>query len=147
MDITTSQVIAWNLRRARNLRVLTQEQVAALLARTLGEQWSVATYSAAERSVAGQRVRRFTVEELQAFCDAFDLPIAFFLTPPPGTEKVFVRGADEGLDVERLAEIAGTPSKRHADRIDDLKRRQLTALGFDVQEQDNWITADYKGQR
>ena len=79
-----NQIVAYNLRRARKLRGWTQEQAALQLQPLLGELWSKATFSAAERSVDGRRVRQFTADDLIAFGRAFKLPIAWFLLPPEG---------------------------------------------------------------
>lgn len=81
--LTPNQIVAWNLARARALRGWTQEQAAEQLAPHIGERWSKATYSSAERSVDGTRVRQFTADDLHAFARAFDLPMTVFLTPPP----------------------------------------------------------------
>lgn len=75
---TANQVVAWNLRRAREWAGLTQEQAAELLEPHLGAKWSKATWSAAERSITGKRIRQFSADELVAFADAFGLPIEWF---------------------------------------------------------------------
>jgi len=80
--LTPNQIVAWNLARARAMRGWTQEHAAEQLAPYVGERWSKATYSAAERSVDGVRVRQFTADDLHAFSRAFELPITLFLTPP-----------------------------------------------------------------
>ncbi|HKN40378.1 MAG TPA: helix-turn-helix transcriptional regulator, partial [Acidimicrobiia bacterium] len=80
--LTPNQVVAYNLPRARLVRGWTQEQAAEALAPYLGTKWSVANFSAIERSVDGGRVRQFTADELFALSRAFRLPIGFFLTPP-----------------------------------------------------------------
>jgi hypothetical protein len=50
--------------------------------------WSPASFSAAERSaIPGKRSREFTADELLAFAAAFNLPIPFFLTPPPDVDR------------------------------------------------------------
>src|SRR3954451_16527294 len=84
-ELTPNQVVAFNLRRARLQRGWTQEQAALELEPFLGERWSKVTFSAAERSAAGGRGRRFDADGLVAFALAFDLPVAWFLTPPPGS--------------------------------------------------------------
>lgn len=88
VTLTPNQIVAWNLARARGLRGWTQEQAAEQLAPHLGERWSKATYSAAERSIDGNRVRNFTADDLHAFARAFDLPMTMFLTPPPWAETI-----------------------------------------------------------
>src|SRR3954449_12151477 len=79
---TASQVVAHNLTRARELRGLTQVEVAERLTRFTGSNWSQATVAQAEGSIAGIRVRQFTANELVALARAFDLPLLFFFLPP-----------------------------------------------------------------
>jgi transcriptional regulator with XRE-family HTH domain len=79
---TASQVVAHNLTRARELRQLTQTEVADRLSRFTGASWSQATVAQAEGSVAGQRIRQFTANELVALARTFDLPVLFFFLPP-----------------------------------------------------------------
>ena len=79
---TPNQVVAYNLAMARNRRGWTQQQTAEKLEPHLGTRWSKATYSAAERSIDGERIRQFTADDLYAFSAAFDLPITWFLLPP-----------------------------------------------------------------
>jgi transcriptional regulator with XRE-family HTH domain len=80
--LTPNQLVAYNLRRARELRGWTQEQTARLLEPYIGIRWSKATFSAAERSVAGGRVRQFTADELVALSLVFDLPVTWWFLPP-----------------------------------------------------------------
>jgi hypothetical protein len=82
VQITPNQVVAYNLAEARALRRWTQEQAAAELEQYLGARWSKATFSAAERSMDGRRVRQFTADEIVAFSRCFRLPIGFFFMPP-----------------------------------------------------------------
>lgn len=81
--LTPNQVVAWNLARARQWRGWTQEQAAEALEAHLGTRWSKASYSAAERSVSGNRIRQFTADEIVAFARGFDLPVSWFFLPPP----------------------------------------------------------------
>jgi hypothetical protein len=111
--LTPNQVVAYNLPRARMVRGWTQEQAAEALAPYLGTKWSVANFSAIERSVDGGRIRQFTADDLFAFSRAFRLPIGFFLTPPvddPRTYGIATPDADrDGLDpMELLDAILGT---------------------------------------
>ncbi|HSH62356.1 MAG TPA: helix-turn-helix transcriptional regulator [Acidimicrobiales bacterium] len=76
-------MVAWNLARARQWRGWTQEQAAEALEPYLGTRWSKASYSAAERSVSGNRIRQFTADEIVAFARGFDLPVSWFFLPPP----------------------------------------------------------------
>lgn len=79
---TVSQVVAHNLTRARELRGLTQAEIAERLSRFTGANWTQATVAQAEGSVGGQRVRQFTANELVALARTFDLPVLFFFLPP-----------------------------------------------------------------
>lgn len=80
--MTGNQVVGYNLFLARVFRGLTQEQAAEKLEPFLGRRWTKAQFSTAERSVAGKRVRQFDADEILAFARAFDLPVAWFFTPP-----------------------------------------------------------------
>ena len=51
-------------------------------------------FSAAERSVAGKRIRVFDADTVHAFARAFELPIGFFFLPPDGVTSVGIEGAD-----------------------------------------------------
>lgn len=97
--LTPNQVVAYNLARARLYRGWTQEQAGEALEPYLGTRWSVANFSAIERSVDGGRVRQFTADELFALSRCFGLPIGFFLTPPG--------------DDPRRVRIATPDAKRH----------------------------------
>jgi hypothetical protein len=80
--MTANQVVAYNLNLARTAKGWTQEDAAARLEPYLGERWSKATFSAAERSVSGKRVRAFDADDLVAFARVFELPVSWFLMPP-----------------------------------------------------------------
>lgn len=79
---SASQVVAHNLTRARELRRMTQTEVAERLTRFSGTRWTQATVAQAEGSVANQRVRQFTANELVALARTFDLPVLYFFLPP-----------------------------------------------------------------
>jgi transcriptional regulator with XRE-family HTH domain len=85
--LDANQVVAYNFRAARELRGWTQDHVAYLLAQYLGRQLPKASISAIERSVESDRRREFDAKELVAFALTFDLPIVWFLLPPPGAEE------------------------------------------------------------
>jgi transcriptional regulator with XRE-family HTH domain len=100
---TASQVVAHNLGRARELRDLTQAEVAERLSRFTGSNWSQATVAQAEGSVGGQRVRQFTANELVALARTFDLPVLFFFLPPDdGSGRLMTDDAKGGLPWEYL---------------------------------------------
>jgi transcriptional regulator with XRE-family HTH domain len=100
---TPSQVVAHNLTRARELRGLTQTEVAERLSRFTGANWSQATVAQAEGSVAGRRIRQFTANELVALARTFDLPVLFFFMPPDdGEGRLMTDDAKAGLPWEYL---------------------------------------------
>jgi hypothetical protein len=81
--LTPNQIVAYNLAQARAWRDWTQEEAAEHLAPYLGTKWSKASFSAAERSVDGDRVRNFSADEIVAFARGFGLPVGYFFLPPP----------------------------------------------------------------
>lgn len=90
--LSPAQVVAINLRRARELRGMTQEKAAVALEPYLGTRWSKASFSAAEAgSLKGDKIRQFGADDLLAFSQAFDLPIAWFFVPPVTWEDQRVR--------------------------------------------------------
>ncbi|MEY9909778.1 transcriptional regulator with XRE-family HTH domain [Catenulispora sp. MAP12-49] len=105
--ITLDQVVAYNLRRARQLRGWTQAQAAEHLEPFLGERWSPAVFSAAERSYEGPRVREFTASHLLAFSRGFDLPITWFYEPPSPDAEITSRGSSEVISGEDLVKLLG----------------------------------------
>ena len=104
---TASQVVAHNLTRARELRGLTQTEIAERLSRFTGSNWSQATVAQAEGSVGGHRVRQFTANELVALARTFDLPVLFFFLPPDdGEGELATHDAQRGLPWEYLLLLA-----------------------------------------
>jgi len=91
---TPNQVVAGNLVRLRQRRGLTQGEVARLLSDVAGKEWSEAMVAHAERSVTGNRVREFTADDLVTLARAFDVPVLYFLTPPPSGIFVQVPGSE-----------------------------------------------------
>ena len=95
--LSPNRIVAWNLHRARRLRGWTQDEAAERLEPFVGKRWSKASWSAAEQSVVSNRVRQFTADDLYAFARCFELPLSFFLVPPPSEvfeQPVGVPGAD-----------------------------------------------------
>ncbi|MGH2625627.1 MAG: helix-turn-helix domain-containing protein [Anaerolineales bacterium] len=82
--MTPNQIVAFNVAKARALRGWTQEQAAEALAPYLGAKLSGASFSALERSAwTVDRIKQFSADDLLALSRGFDLPIGYFLTPPP----------------------------------------------------------------
>jgi hypothetical protein len=95
---TPNQVVAYNMWRGRLLRDWTQDEAAEAVAPYLGTRLSAASWSAAERSVEGVRVREFNADELLALARGFGVPIGWFLTPPPVDEEIGLATPDSGQD-------------------------------------------------
>lgn len=85
-----SQIVAHNMTKARELRGLTQTEVAERLSRFTDTKWTKTSVAQAEGSVGGSRVRVFTAVELVALARTFDLPVLYFLAPPEDTDSVGV---------------------------------------------------------
>ncbi len=84
---TPNQLVAYNLKKAREVRGWTQERAAAEVAAIhKAAGWTKATWSAAERSVDGKRIRHFSADDLLAFSLAFKLPIGWWLLQPDDVE-------------------------------------------------------------
>ena len=81
--VNLNEVIAYNFRRARELRGLTQDEAALTLERFLGQRLPQASISALERSYSGDKRREFDAQEILAFACAFDVPLIWFFLPPP----------------------------------------------------------------
>jgi transcriptional regulator with XRE-family HTH domain len=88
-----NQVVAANLARLRQRRGLTQAEAARQLSAVAGKEWTEAMVAHAERSVTGNRVREFTADDLVTLARAFDVPVLYFLTPPPSGVFVQVPGS------------------------------------------------------
>src|SRR5213080_122296 len=87
-DVDLNQVVAYNVRAARELRGWTQEEVADRLEPYLGQRLTQAGVSSIERAWDGDRRREFDAHELLIFAMVFDLPILWFLLPPPGDARL-----------------------------------------------------------
>jgi transcriptional regulator with XRE-family HTH domain len=81
--VNLNEIVAYNFRRARELRGLTQEEAAIRLEPFLGVRLRQAAVSSIEGAFGGERRREFDAQELLAFACGFDLPMIWFLLPPP----------------------------------------------------------------
>ena len=134
---TPNQIVSFNINQARLKRGWTQDQAAEALAPYLGTRLSTASWSAIERSVDGGRIREFTADEIIAFARGFELPLGWFLTPPPASDDIRVATPDtknKGLDPRRLLDVvlgnsrlAVRVGRRLADMaVDDASRSRRT---------------------
>jgi transcriptional regulator with XRE-family HTH domain len=78
-----NQIVAYNFRRARELRGLTQDEAAVRLEPFLGQRLRQASISAIEGAFSGERRREFDAQEILAFACGFDVPLLWFFLPPP----------------------------------------------------------------
>jgi len=108
-DIDLNQVVAYNIREARQLRGWTQEELADRLEPYLGQRLTQAGVSSIERAWDGERRREFDAHELLIFAMVFDLPILWFLLPPPGDHRV-MRSTTRPVD-ELYAWLLGQPQQ------------------------------------
>lgn len=108
-EVDLNQVVAYNIREARRLRGWTQEELAERLEPYLGQRLTQAGVSSIERAWDGERRREFDAHELLIFAMAFDLPIIWFLLPPPGDHRV-MRSTTRPVD-ELYAWLLGRPDQ------------------------------------
>src|SRR5262249_49347059 len=132
-QVTANQVVAYNLKRAREELGLTQELAAQRLEWYLGKRWSKASFSVAERSAEDRRVREFDANALLAFSRAFEKPVGWFFTPPENVKCIYAGtsgprraiGRDELLDATAPIPL-GDDHVANLRRIADaLERREL----------------------
>jgi len=121
-EVDLNQVVAYNIRKARLLRGWTQEELADRLEPYLGQRLTQAGVSSIERAWDGERRREFDAHELLIFAMVFDLPILWFLLPPPGDHRV-MRSTTRPVD-ELYAWLLGRP-----DQIEPVYER-LRQLGI-----------------
>jgi hypothetical protein len=140
--LTPNQIVAYNLAQARAWRDWTQEEAAEHLAPYLGTKWSKASFSAAERSVDGVRVRNFSADEIVAFARGFGLPVGFFFLPPPrSAADVEMRLADPGKPAwgvptsELIDVVFGAPGEigYMGMRVEEFFRQESTELQTEAQ--------------
>src|SRR5579872_7006880 len=106
-EVDLNQVVAYNFRAARELRGWTQEDVAERLAPYMGQRPTQAAVSAIERSCESERRREFDAQELLVFSLVFDLPMVWFLLPPPGDHRT-MRATTRPVN-ELYAHLLGMP--------------------------------------
>jgi len=113
---TPNQVVAFNLARIRTMKGLDMATAAATVSHALGVSWSDRTYAQVERSVTGAKIRQFTADDLVSLAWAYDVPVGFFLTPPPvdkGGREIVTAGYPHPVDpVKMLVTVVGTAENR-----------------------------------
>ena len=104
-----NQVVAYNVRAARELRGWTQEEFADRLEPHLGQRLTQASISGIERAWDGDRKREFDAQEILVFARVFDLPMLWFLLPPPGEHRL-IAGTERPVD-ELYMYLLGRPDQ------------------------------------
>lgn len=98
-----NEIVAYNFRRARELRGWTQDEAATRLEPFLGQRLRQASISAIEGAFSGERRREFDAQEILAFACGFDLPLLWFFLPPPGDQRRLAGTSDRVNELYVLA--------------------------------------------
>ncbi|HWG75098.1 MAG TPA: helix-turn-helix transcriptional regulator [Acidimicrobiales bacterium] len=93
--IDVNAVVSYNLKAIRERHGWTQQGVADRLGQLTGHVLPQASISAMERGFDGERRRRFDAHELYLLSVLFDVPIAYFFLPPPGSERKQLADTDD----------------------------------------------------
>jgi transcriptional regulator with XRE-family HTH domain len=136
--VNLNEIVAYNFRRARELRGWTQEEAAVRLERFLGTRLRQAAVSSIEGAFGGERRREFDAQELLAFACGFDLPLIWFLLPPPEDHRTL-----EGTS-EIVSEVYLLALGRN-DQL-DLLRDRFRELGQAEPNEDDTILERVYGQ-
>jgi transcriptional regulator with XRE-family HTH domain len=122
-----NEIVAYNFRRARELRGLTQEEAAQALASFVGQRLPQASISAIERAYEGERRREFDAHEILMFACAFDLPLTWFFLPPTEDHRRF-QGTSDHVN-ELLVLLLGREDQLEVldERFRELGYREKTA--------------------
>lgn len=136
--LSAGHIVAINLKRARELRGLSQAEAGELLGKHLKKPWSAATFSAAERSWETGPERSFTANELDGFSQAFRLPVFWFLLPP-GKHEGDGRPLPQGW-VRRLLWSDSTELQDHVEGL-GRDRRAASLLGVMESAEDALVDA------
>jgi transcriptional regulator with XRE-family HTH domain len=136
--VNLNEIVAYNFRRARELRGWTQDEAADRLAPFLGVRLRQAAVSSIEGAFGGEKRREFDAQELLAFACGFDLPIIWFLIPPPGDHRNL-----QGT-VERVSELYLLAMGRN-DQLDYLRERFAELGHVEPDESDLVLERVYGG--
>jgi transcriptional regulator with XRE-family HTH domain len=136
--VNLNEIVAYNFRRARELRGLTQDEAADRLAPFLGVRLKQAAVSGIEGAYGGAKRREFDAQELLAFACGFDLPIIWFLIPPPADHRNL-----QGT-VERVSELYLLAMGRN-DQLDYVRERFAELGHVEPDESDLVLERVYGG--
>ena len=121
--LDVNAVVSFNVRWIRERRGFTQQQVAEKLSTLTGHLLPQASISAMERGFDGERRRRFDAHELYLLALVFDVPIAYFFIPPPGS-------TDEQIVDSRMPVVTLPSALMGNDEQLKLVDERLEALGI-----------------
>jgi transcriptional regulator with XRE-family HTH domain len=136
--VNLNEIVAYNFRRARELRGWTQEEAAIRLEPFLGVRLKQAAISGIEGAFGGVKRREFDAQELLAFACGFDLPILWFFIPPPGDHRNLQGTGDR---VSELYELA----MGRNDQLDYLRERFAELGHVEPDETDAVLERVYGG--
>jgi hypothetical protein len=122
--VSVLQVVAYNLRNAREDRGLTQAALAAQLEEVTGNKWSAVTVGHCESGWGENpsRIRRFDANEIVAFSWVLKVPIPWFFLPPPvltvglppsSREESWITFRDEDCDLSMSANMLAALAVAH----------------------------------
>ena len=86
-ELNVNQIVAFNLRAARQLEGWTQEALAREITRRSGTHCTRTMVSELERAWDGRRRREFDAHEIAVFAAALKVPIGYFFLPPPDENR------------------------------------------------------------
>lgn len=121
--MTPNQLVARNLRRAREELGWNQARAAEELAERGGLRWSKATLSAAETAANRSDGRAFSADELVAFARTFDLPVTWFLLPQEDESP-------ESVEIPGARDMPVSELMRRLFRLDETEERVRACFGF-----------------
>ncbi len=136
--VNLNEIVAYNFRRARELRGWTQEEAAGALEPFLGLRLRQAAVSSIEGAFGGERRREFDAQELLAFACGFDVPLLWFFVPPPDDHRALLGTSEIVSDLYLLA-------LGRADQL-DLMRDRFRELGHADPNSDDEILRRVHGR-
>ena len=134
--VNLNEIVAYNFRRARELRGWTQDEAADHLAPYLGIRLRQAAISALEAAYGGAKRREFDAQELLAFACGFDLPLVWFLLPPPDDHRNLA-GTSETVSELPLLTLG------RVDQLEDLRARFAELGAVDPNRDDQILERVY----
>ena len=119
-ELNVNQIVAYNLRAARKIKKMTQEDLARQIETVSKKRCTPTMVSELERAWDGPRRREFDAHEIAVFSLALDVPMAYFFLPPINEYRnlenlnrtasqlhllVFGDGEDEKILDDRMLEV------------------------------------------